>query len=75
MAIDIRFTLNGREESLAVQPADRLLDVLRDRLGQTSAKYGCGKGECGAWNERFRYHGPACAWIQPRASSTSALVE
>ena len=48
MDVSIRFTLNGFSETLTVKPTDRLLDVLRDRLGLTSPKYGCGKGECGA---------------------------
>lgn len=45
---EISFTLNGNEESVAVSPDEKLLDVLRDTLGMTSPKYGCGKGECGA---------------------------
>ncbi len=48
MDIPVRFKLNGVDETLTVRPTDRLLDVLRDRLGLTSPKYGCGKGECGA---------------------------
>jgi carbon-monoxide dehydrogenase small subunit len=34
--------------SLSVSPEEKLLEVLRDTLGITSPKYGCGKGECGA---------------------------
>jgi carbon-monoxide dehydrogenase small subunit len=45
---EISFTLNGNEVSVAVSPDEKLLDVLRDTLGVTSPKYGCGKGECGA---------------------------
>ena len=48
MDMTISFVLNGINETLAVSPGDRLLDVLRDRLGLTSPKYGCGRGECGA---------------------------
>ncbi len=48
MEKEIRFTLNGFNQILRVKPSERLLDVLRDRLGKTSVKYGCGKGECGA---------------------------
>ena len=40
--------VNGRIHQIAA-PADAfLVDVLRDRLGLTGTKYGCGMGECGA---------------------------
>jgi carbon-monoxide dehydrogenase small subunit len=48
MEKDIQFVLNGRNQILRVKPSDKLLDVIRDQLGMTSVKYGCGKGECGA---------------------------
>lgn len=44
----MRFTLNGREASLAVAGSRRLLDVLREDLRLTGTKEGCGEGECGA---------------------------
>lgn len=47
-AVSIRFVLNGTTVELAVASADRLLDILRDRLGCTGAKDACGEGECGA---------------------------
>jgi carbon-monoxide dehydrogenase small subunit len=43
-----RFTLNGTAVSSASHPLTRLLDVLRDELGDLSLKEGCGEGECGA---------------------------
>lgn len=48
MTTQITFRLNGIQVSAAVEPYDRLLDVLRDRLHQTGTKEGCGEGECGA---------------------------
>lgn len=48
MEKEIKFTLNGSDQTLRVKPSERLLDVIRERLGLTSVKYGCGKGECGA---------------------------
>jgi len=39
--------VNGREESLAVDNRSTLLDVLRERLGLTGTKKGCGHGQCG----------------------------
>jgi carbon-monoxide dehydrogenase small subunit len=44
----MRFTLNGKAVSLDVVGSRRLLDVLREDLGKTGTKEGCGEGECGA---------------------------
>ncbi len=44
----INFQLNGEFISIEVKPTDRLLDILRNRLGIFSVKEGCGEGECGA---------------------------
>jgi aerobic carbon-monoxide dehydrogenase small subunit len=46
--VTVRFTLNDREVSSEGSGARRLLDVLREDLGQTGTKEGCGEGECGA---------------------------
>ena len=44
----LRFTVNGRPIEVTAHPLARLLDVLRDDLGLTGTKEGCGEGECGA---------------------------
>ena len=44
----INFTVNGREQELAVDIRESLADTLRNRLGLTSVKKGCDVGECGA---------------------------
>ncbi|AKL97284.1 xanthine dehydrogenase iron-sulfur binding subunit [Clostridium aceticum] len=41
-------TVNGEGHRLEVDARARLLDVLRDKLGLTGTKEGCGEGECGA---------------------------
>jgi carbon-monoxide dehydrogenase small subunit len=41
-------TVNGAEVSLEVPGMRRLLDALREDLGLTGTKEGCGEGECGA---------------------------
>ena len=46
--ITVSFKVNGREETAEVYPLARLLDVLRESLGLTGTKEGCGEGECGA---------------------------
>ena len=48
MDMTIRFELNGELRSLEVGDSLRALDVLRDELGLTGTKEGCGIGECGA---------------------------
>lgn len=42
------FTVNGKPRELETSPSRRLLDILRDDLGLTGTKEGCGEGECGA---------------------------
>jgi carbon-monoxide dehydrogenase small subunit len=44
----ISFILNGSEISIETDPARRAVDVLRQDLGLTGTKEGCGEGECGA---------------------------
>jgi len=44
----IAFILNGSEVTVTVDSHRRLIDVLREQLGQTGTKEGCGEGECGA---------------------------
>jgi carbon-monoxide dehydrogenase small subunit len=44
----MRFTLNGAAAEVTSPAASRLLDVLREELGLTGTKEGCGEGECGA---------------------------
>jgi len=40
--------VNGTERKVETQAGEPLLWVLRDRLGLTGTKYGCGEGQCGA---------------------------
>jgi carbon-monoxide dehydrogenase small subunit len=44
----IRLQVNGFAYDLLIRPHWTLADVLRDELGLTGTKKGCGKGECGA---------------------------
>ena len=45
---DISFFVNGRAVTVRAFAMERLLDVLRLRLGLTGTKEGCGEGECGS---------------------------
>lgn len=44
----VRFLVNGSPAEVDVPGMRRLLDVLREELGLTGTKEGCGEGECGA---------------------------
>lgn len=44
----ITLKVNNEEYEIESSPKERLLDILRDKLGLLSVKEGCGKGECGA---------------------------
>jgi aerobic-type carbon monoxide dehydrogenase small subunit (CoxS/CutS family) len=48
MKRQLTFNLNGQQRSLTTDDERPLLDVLREDLGLTGTKYGCGEGECGA---------------------------
>jgi aerobic-type carbon monoxide dehydrogenase small subunit (CoxS/CutS family) len=44
----IRFSLNGKKTEIKIDPTQTLLWVLRNQLGLTGTKFGCGMGFCGA---------------------------
>jgi len=46
--IHVTANVNGDAQEFLCDPRETLLDVLRDRLGLTGAKEGCGTGDCGA---------------------------
>jgi len=46
--MSLRFTLNGRERDVAIEPNKVLADVLREDLGLTGTKISCDQGVCGA---------------------------
>ena len=48
VSVELSFVVNGDAVTLTTSPFATLLDVLRDDLQLTGAKYGCGEGECGA---------------------------
>jgi xanthine dehydrogenase YagT iron-sulfur-binding subunit len=46
--VHVSLQVNGRRHRFKVEPRWSLLDVLREKLGLTGPKLGCGRGECGA---------------------------
>ena len=43
-----RFTVNGKAVDVSVDPSTPLLWVIREQVGLTGTKYGCGVAQCGA---------------------------
>ncbi|MGC2528020.1 MAG: (2Fe-2S)-binding protein [Candidatus Acidiferrum sp.] len=48
MSKPIELEINGKRYPVQSDPETPLLSVLRDELGLTGTKYGCGEGQCGA---------------------------
>ena len=48
MNTSVPFTLNGKPQLVATDDRRTLLEVLREDLGLTGTKYGCGEGQCRA---------------------------
>ena len=44
----LTLSINGADHTVDVSAGQKLLYVLRDHLGFTGTKYGCGEGQCGA---------------------------
>lgn len=73
-ALRVGFILNGSPVSVSVSAADRLLDTLREALGLTGTKEGCGEGECGActvWLDGL----PVCACLVPAYQARGRRVD
>ena len=69
----MRFTLNGAETDVDAHPMARLLDVLREDIGLTGTKEGCGEGECGACTVLID-GAPVCACIIPFSQVEGAKI-
>jgi carbon-monoxide dehydrogenase small subunit/xanthine dehydrogenase small subunit len=69
----LKFTLNGKPAEIGAHPAARLIDVLREDLGLTGTKEGCGEGECGACTVLIDGQ-PVCSCIIPVAQVAGTEV-
>jgi isoquinoline 1-oxidoreductase subunit alpha len=69
----VKFTLNGKAQTVDVAPAMPLLWVLRDTLGMTGTKFGCGMSLCGACTVHINGQ-PVRACFTPVSSVASKTV-
>jgi xanthine dehydrogenase YagT iron-sulfur-binding subunit len=71
----IRLHINGNDHHLLVEPRWTLLFVLREKIGLTGTKEGCGRGECGACtvliDDQPRY---ACLTLAVEAQGTAVTT-
>jgi aerobic carbon-monoxide dehydrogenase small subunit len=73
--IRVHTTVNGESAEFLCEPAETLLDVLRNRLGLTGTKEGCATGDCGAcsiiMNDRLV---PACLVLAAEADDQTIVT-
>jgi isoquinoline 1-oxidoreductase alpha subunit len=65
--------LNGRDTTVAADPATPLLWALRDDLGLTGTKFGCGMAQCGACTVHLN-GAPVRSCVTPLAAAAGATV-
>jgi nicotinate dehydrogenase subunit A len=71
----LTLTVNGRAWSGEVQARASLLDVLRDHLGLTGTKYGCGEGQCGSCTVLVNGRAVRSCVTQATAARTVVTIE
>lgn len=69
----MKLSVNGASREVAAHPASRLIDVLREELGLTGTKEGCGEGECGACTVLVDGE-PVCSCIIPLSQAGNAEI-
>lgn len=73
--IHVRTTVNGEPAEFLCEPAETLLDALRNRLGLTGTKEGCGTGDCGSCSVLLEGRlVPSCLVLAAEASDREVLT-
>ena len=73
MKMVITFDLNGEPRQALADTRDTLLELLRDRLGLTGTKEGCGNGNCGSCTVLLEGE-PVCACLVLAGETEGASV-
>ena len=71
--IEINLTVNKKHYTLSVNPLKPLINVIREDIGLTGTKSGCGKGECGACTLLLNGK-PVTSCIIPAAQANNADI-
>lgn len=75
MTVPIRITVNGEEYHLEVKPNLTLVDILREDLGLTGTKKGCGSGKCGSCTVLMDGRPiDSCLILAPQADGTEIVT-
>jgi len=74
MASRLKLRVNGAEHDVQAEPDASLLNVLRDQIGLTGTKYGCGEGQCGACTVLIDGK-PRRSCLTPAASVGSSRIQ
>jgi len=73
--VNINFKLNGKDYNLTVPSNLTLLQIIRERLGITGTKRGCGKGECGACTVIFNGRTVnSCLVLAPKVDGAEVIT-
>jgi carbon-monoxide dehydrogenase small subunit len=73
MALIVRTEVNGEATTALADPRDTLLELLRDRLGLTGTKEGCGNGNCGSCTVLMN-GAPVCACLVLAGEADGATI-
>lgn len=74
MTASINFIVNGQSHSVLTDPERTLLDVLREELQLTGAKFGCGEGDCRACTVLLDGHSVAACQTSMEEVSGKSII-
>src|ERR1700747_353789 len=69
----VHFRVNGRVQAVEADPSTPLLWVLRDHLGLTGTKFGCGVAACGACTVHLNGNAVR-SWVVPASAAASGEI-